>query len=375
MSAPVILSYGLGVDSTAILLRWINEPASRDFELDELTVVTAMTGDEWQQTGRDVTAHVLPLLREHGIRYVQIARAGASQRDGITILDDSRSPEVLHLAGDYKLSDELLNAATVPQMGGARRCSAKAKGWPLDIAIESIVGKGVAFRHVIGYEANEPKRAEKDAAAGNSATRTGEYPLIEWGWDRAKCEEYITACTGVEWLKSACVYCPFALANKAGRERVLGLYRNHVDSAVDALFIERVSVLFNERQGLNGEVRLLDLIKADGNEAAVAGLKARLAESKFAVYRVRRVIRPTAADPTKVANISRSIRRITSGEQTLAEAVASNGGHVRRVMRDREAVLPAVEEVYVVAPAIVADKAEANFEAWWTEALAAVRAR
>lgn len=28
---PVVLSYGLGVDSTAILLRWIHEPASRDF--------------------------------------------------------------------------------------------------------------------------------------------------------------------------------------------------------------------------------------------------------------------------------------------------------------------------------------------------------
>lgn len=71
----VVLSYGLGVDSTAILLRWLHEPTSRDFDLDDLVVVTAMTGDEWDKTGTDVEQHILPLLRRHGVRYVQAARA------------------------------------------------------------------------------------------------------------------------------------------------------------------------------------------------------------------------------------------------------------------------------------------------------------
>ena len=39
MGQPVVLSYGLGVDSTAILLRWPSEPSSRDFDLVDLTVV------------------------------------------------------------------------------------------------------------------------------------------------------------------------------------------------------------------------------------------------------------------------------------------------------------------------------------------------
>ena len=45
-----ILSFGLGLDSIAILLRWITEPASRTFDFDDLAVVTAMTGDEYLST-------------------------------------------------------------------------------------------------------------------------------------------------------------------------------------------------------------------------------------------------------------------------------------------------------------------------------------
>lgn len=103
MSAhPVVLSYGMGADSTALLLRWIHEPDTRPCDLTELLVVTAMTGDEWPVTGRLVTEHVLPLLRRHGIRYAQIARASAHQEHGITVLDDSRNPAAVHLAGDYR---------------------------------------------------------------------------------------------------------------------------------------------------------------------------------------------------------------------------------------------------------------------------------
>jgi hypothetical protein len=36
-----VLSHGLGLDSTAVLLRWINEPATRPFDLGDLVVVTA----------------------------------------------------------------------------------------------------------------------------------------------------------------------------------------------------------------------------------------------------------------------------------------------------------------------------------------------
>jgi len=66
-----------------------------------------MTGDEFDQTAREVTEHILPLMRQHGIRYVQVARHGPKEADGITILSDTRLPDFLYIKGDFKLSDEL----------------------------------------------------------------------------------------------------------------------------------------------------------------------------------------------------------------------------------------------------------------------------
>jgi hypothetical protein len=71
----------------------------------------------------------------------------------------------------------MMAAGTVPQAGGARKCSAKAKGWPLDQFISSQT-HGEPYVHVVGYEAGETSRALRDARF-NTATRTGAYPLVE----------------------------------------------------------------------------------------------------------------------------------------------------------------------------------------------------
>src|SRR5689334_10208513 len=104
----VILNYGMGVDSTSILARWLTEPATRDFDLADLIVVTAQTGDEFPDTRLAVETHILPLLRERGIRYVQLARRGPLVEDGIVVLDDSRTPAQLRVEVAYKLSEEML---------------------------------------------------------------------------------------------------------------------------------------------------------------------------------------------------------------------------------------------------------------------------
>jgi predicted amidophosphoribosyltransferase len=119
----VVLSYGLGVDSTALLLRWLSEPDSRDFDLSDLLVVTAMTGDEWPDTVDLVERHVLPRLAEAGVTYAQVARGGASQKEGIAVLEESDEPHRLYADGAYRLSDELTRAGTIPQAAGSRYCS------------------------------------------------------------------------------------------------------------------------------------------------------------------------------------------------------------------------------------------------------------
>lgn len=372
----VVLSYGLGVDSTAILLRWLTDPSSRDFELSELVVVTAMTGDEWEQTGADVEAHVLPLMRAHGIRYVQVARARrhvTTAGDGIVVLDDSTAPTRLHLRGAYRLSDEMREAGTVPQTGGARLCSVHAKGDALDPIIAGLTD-GRPYRHVIGFECNEPSRAAKDARH-NTATRTGVYPLVEWGWDRAACEEFIATVTGVAWEKSACVYCPFALANREGRARVLARYAADPAAGVETLMLEHVALALNPAQGLVGGKRAVDMVRAAGHRHVLDAFEGALAASEYAVYEVRRVLRPRADDPTKQANASRSVRRWATGTRAamtalLAETAAgsvevADDGIARAYLRRRGASLPTGEHFLVAAPAVVADKEAPRFEQWW----------
>lgn len=373
----VVLSYGLGVDSTAILLRWIEDPTSRDFDLSQLVVVTAMTGDEWDQSGVDVEQHILPRMRAHGIRFVQAAR---TQRlvtvagDGVTILDDSTAPTTLHLRGAYRLSDEMREAGTIPQTGGARLCSVHAKGDVLDPVIHQVTG-GQPYRHVIGFEANEPKRAAKDATY-NTDTRTGVYPLIEWGWDRAACEAYITQVTGAAWEKSACVYCPFALANKAGRTRTLARYAETPDAGAETLMLEHVALALNPAQGLIGGQRAVDVVRAAGHQNVLDAFQGRLDAAEHAIYEVRRVLRPRKDDPTRMANASRSVKRLATGTRAAmldlldatagTDLAAGDDGIGRAYLRTRGAVFPTGEHFLVVAPAVVHDKADEKFDSWWS---------
>ena len=43
-----ILSYGMGVESTAILLRWCLDEGARPCSLDRMVVITAQVGDEFR---------------------------------------------------------------------------------------------------------------------------------------------------------------------------------------------------------------------------------------------------------------------------------------------------------------------------------------
>jgi hypothetical protein len=90
----VILSYSLtGWASNRLPSSFaiFSTPSSdRPCRLEELVVITSQVGNEYQDTGRDVEAHILPLMREHRIRYVQVARKGHLEAEGITVLDDSR---------------------------------------------------------------------------------------------------------------------------------------------------------------------------------------------------------------------------------------------------------------------------------------------
>lgn len=349
----------MGVDSTALLLRWIEEPECRDFDLEQLVVLTAQTGDEFKDTQRLVETHMLPLLREFRIRYVQVARAGSSQSDGVAVLDDSREPTCAFIDGAYKLSQELQCHGTVPQVAtGQRRCTHKSKGFPLTRWTDQEYGAR-AIRKVIGYNADERSRAERSEGYSTD-TRPIEYPLVEWGWGREQCEAYVLRMTGEVWRKSLCVMCPFA----AGKPDVLERYRQFPDAAAQALFLEHVSLAINPLAPLYGRRSLRSVIEHDGNATALRLLEERLDAEPWAVYRVRRIV-------WAKGRADRCTERLQDGtrDEITTEVIRRGGvfdGNAPRLyVRRREKTYPTVEEMIVAAPGVVEEKSRGSFAADW----------
>jgi len=387
-----ILSYGMGVESTAILLRWCFEEATRPCPLDRLVVITAQVGDEYKDTGRDVETYVLPMMRRHRIRFVQVARHGHREADGISILDDSREPIQVFLDGDYKLSDELKRNGTVPQYGGVHRCALKFKAWVIEQWLEANL-RGRAH-HAFGYNSEERRRINQSEHAireriafgfnadegrridrsceYNTLTRRAFYPLLEWDWNRAKCLDYIREKVGVTWRKSACVYCPF----NALKDGAIDRHLEHPDQVADALVLEHMSMALNPRATLYKGTSLIQIAGTSGEEVALNSYRERIEAVKWARYRVRRIYqRKGQADRAVeiqdvLATASEARIHLDGFAAKLGLPVEELRGipYVWRLRRD-EYAFPTREEFWTVAPAMVEEKARggiASFEAKWS---------
>lgn len=382
----VVASFGLGEDSTAVLLRWIEDPTSRDFDLADLVVITAMTGDEWKSSQTAVEAHVLPRMAAAGVRYIQVARGRrhvTKAGDGVVILDDSRAPSRLYIEGAYSLYREMTEAGTVPQASGARLCSVHSKGDALDPVIARIT-QGQPYRHVMGFEAGEQRRADKDTLF-NTATRTGEYPLIEWGWSRDDAIAYTRSVIGTSVGKSACTFCCYSLSNKQSRADVFARYAAAPAIGAKSLLMEHLALALNPTQGLVAGHRLIDMIREQQLDGVLGAFDAALEDQHHALYDVRRILRPRKTDPTKLGNAARSVRVRTRGRRDvlhqLIGLMAADGestgrmrpvvgedGILRVYQHERGPTFPAVERFFVVAPGLALWKENENFDQWWAEA-------
>lgn len=381
-TAPaVVANLGMGVDSVAWWMRVMNEPSFRPCNLEDLIVVTSMTGDEWPETGRLMEEYVLPEFRRHGVRYVQLARRGMKNKDGIIVLSDTRYPKRMFMNGPVSLGRENILAGTIVQ-SARRACSDKWKGWVIDTFLKETVPGPII--QIMGYEAGEPDRAVRDADR-NTARRTGAYPLLDWGWDRHTCEMFIEAQTGVQWPKSACVFCPYAFSLES-REATLARYAADPEAGIPALMLEHTALALNYRQGLRGVRReqgritgaltLRELVEADPRYGHVTELfRRRLDESPWRMYEVRRAY-------AKAGRAVRSLKTIDTGtrgqmlaglrrEARLTGADLSAHDGIERAWLTRRAdTYPAREHLLVAAPEGPVDKAGPGFDDAWAVAAA-----
>ena len=334
-------------------------------------------------------------MREHGIRYVQLARHGHLEAAGITVLEDSSSPSQVYQQGDYRLSDELRSNGTVPQFGGEHRCSLKFKAFVIETRLRQHQTGPV--RHAFGYNATEPRRvAECQSATArrvafgfnreeqtriertiryDSSARESFFPLVEWGWNREDCLAYLKAVFGIIWQKSACVECPFNALKADAVER----HRRHPEQVAEAMLLELLSLALNPRGTLYPKKSLIQITLASGDANAASAFHALLHGSQWSVYRVRRIYHAGKADglpdPKKKGIADRAVELLHTfssreeANRSLGLLAASLGlqMEISRGLRyayqeRRGSEYPAREEFYTVAPSHVQTKARYGIE-------------
>jgi hypothetical protein len=216
---PLVLAYGVGVDSTALLIGLRNRRITPDL------ILFADTGSEKPETYAYLDI-IGTWLADNGFPPVTIVKR--------------RSPR----AGDTSLHGECLRKSVLPSLAyGGHSCSLK---WKVDPqwsftrdyfrwdAKRQCWPHGPFITKLIGYDAGPADARRIGNAVGKwPPGHRYRYPLTEWGWTRAQCEKVILD-EGLKLpLKSACFMCP---ASK--KDEVRWLEYAHPDLAATAAEME-----------------------------------------------------------------------------------------------------------------------------------------
>lgn len=185
----MILAYGAGTDSTAILVGMYEKGMSPPD-----LILFADTGGEKPHTIKFLTTINNWLL---SIGWPQV----------ITVRKVYRGGKVANLY-DHSYERRMLPSLAY----GFKNCSQKFKHQPQDKYCNNYepfkahwkAGKKVT--KVIGYDMDEAERAA--GAPENDKKYTFWYPLIEWEWDREDCKAAIARAGLPQPGKSACYFCP-----------------------------------------------------------------------------------------------------------------------------------------------------------------------
>lgn len=245
---PLVVAYGLGVNSTAMLVEFVKRGITPNL------ILFADTGGE-----KPETYAYLPVMQQY--------------------LKASKFPPVVTVRYEPKtapyrtLEAQCLHTKTLPSLAyGGKSCSLKYKRTPQDKEIlrrypphEHIASERRVVR-AIGFDASEQRRTYAGVIkaigldAGEEHRRTWEkpgpakerrpsreawldanyfvyrYPLFDWGMDRAACERSIRDAGLPVPPKSACFFCP---ASK--KPEILWLRDQHSALLERALRIEQTA--------------------------------------------------------------------------------------------------------------------------------------
>jgi len=188
---PVVVSYGLGVDSTAVLVGFYQRGIRPD------AILFSDTGSEKEET-YDYLVTINAWLRKVGFPQVTVVR---------------NSPRKFKYNRYSTLEGNCISNRTLPSLAfGRKSCSLKWKGAILDKAVDQMFGRGTAVYRAIGYDCSPADNKRFAHAQGKTnAGRSGDvfmYPLQTWGWHRIECAKQIAAAGLPVPPKSSCFFCP-----------------------------------------------------------------------------------------------------------------------------------------------------------------------
>ena len=187
----IVVNFGGGTNSTGLLVGAVERGLRPDI------IVFADTGSEMPHTYAHL-GEVSGWLLERGLPHIEVTRW--VRKDGRFI--------ALH---DYCLEREELPSKAY----GFSGCTTKWKQQPVDrwlkqhplVRAEHDAGRTV--ERWIGYDADEPQRAERMFAKNPEPSRwSWRAPLVEWDWGRDECVEAISRAGLTQPGKSSCFMCP-----------------------------------------------------------------------------------------------------------------------------------------------------------------------
>ena len=184
--APVVVAYGGGTNSTALLVGMLERGERPDL------ILFADTGGEKPGT-QTHTETVSAWCESVGFPPIETVRYANKAGQVITLYDKCISGKML------------------PSIAyGFKSCSEKWKRRPQDRYVsqwapaQDAWGAGLKVVKLIGYDADEDRRA----GIAEDAQYAYRYPLIEWGWTREDCVAAIERAGLPQPGKSACFFCP-----------------------------------------------------------------------------------------------------------------------------------------------------------------------
>jgi hypothetical protein len=226
--APLVVAYGLGVDSTAVLVRF------KQMGLRPHAITFANVGSEKPETYEYRDKVMKPWLKKVDfpeiteVRY-QMTEQGIKRR----LIEGGVIPK-----GYTTLTENCLFNFDIPSWAygfQTHSCSTKWKVEPQEKWIthseefgpfaQQAWAKGLPVIRVIGFDAGatDQKRRWK---IKDDIHFLHWYPLIDWGWERERCEEEIKKEGLRVPKKSACFFCP-----SSQPDEIEWLTREHPDLA------------------------------------------------------------------------------------------------------------------------------------------------